>query len=43
MAFAEELQGIVAGLVIVVKDLTQNVNRINQQVGQITSTPPQGS
>ena len=33
MAAAEELQEIEAGLVSVVKDLTQNVNHTGQQIG----------
>ena len=35
MATAEELQGIMAGLASIVKDLTQNINHIRQQVGQL--------
>ena len=41
MASAEELQGIVAGLLSVVKDLIQKVNHISTQIGQLATTSQQ--
>ena len=39
-ATIEELQGIVAGLVSVVKDLTTNVTQVNQTVGNMAEAVP---
>ena len=39
-ATIEELQGIVAGLVSVVKDLTTNVTQVNQTVGNMAKAVP---
>ena len=40
MATIEELQGIVAGLVSVVKDLTTNVSQVNNTVGNMAQSVP---
>ena len=40
MATVEELQGIVAGLVSVVKDLTTNVSQVNNAVGNMAQSVP---
>ena len=39
-ATIEELQGVVAGLVSVVKDLTTNVNQVTQTVGDMAHAVP---
>ena len=40
MATIEELQGIVAGLVSVMKDLTTNVSQVNNTVGNMAQSVP---
>ena len=35
-----ELQGVVAGLVAVVKDLTTNVNHVTQTIGEMAQAGP---
>ena len=40
MTTIEELQGVVAGLVSVVKDLTTNVSEVTQTVGQMADAAP---
>ena len=37
MSTVEELTGVVAGLIKVVKDLTMNVNHVTSQVGQLAT------
>ena len=43
MKTIEELQGVVAGLVSVVKDLTKNVSQVTQTVGQMADAAPTAS
>ena len=43
MATIEELQGVVAGLVSVVKDLTTNVSQVTQTVSQMAEAAPTAS
>ena len=43
MATIEELQGVVAGLVSVVKDLTTNVSQVTQTVAQMAEAAPTAS
>ena len=43
MATIEELQGVVAGLASVVKDLTTNVSQVTQTVGQMAEAAPTAS
>ena len=43
MTTIEELQGVVAGLVSVVKDLTTNVSEVTQTVGQMADAAPTAS
>ena len=43
MATIEELQGVVAGLVSVVKDLTAKVSQVTQTVGQMAEAAPTAS
>ena len=43
MPTIEEVQGIMAGLVSVVKDLTTNVSQVNQTVGTMFQSVPAAS
>lgn len=43
MTTIEELQGIVAGLVSVVKELTTNVSQVNHTVGNMAQSVPAAS
>ena len=40
MPTIEELQGVVAGLISVVKDLTANVSQVTQTVGNMAGAAP---